>query len=145
MTNFADAFKNRLQESGKSCSSFNTQAFFTPTPATALIPRSTVTSKGPPRLVSDQMVNIFFQEWAPLFPILHRPTFLTLYADYVANAADFKDRQSLAQLHLVFGIAALSAEVTFRDQLDVWGLMSTSGTNKTSPHSRISGKLHWMP
>ena len=65
----------------------------------------------PPRLLSDQLINIFFQEWAPLFPVLHRPTFLKLYADYVSQPEALNDGHSLAQLHLVFGIAALSSEV----------------------------------
>lgn len=67
--------------------------------------------RAPPRLESDQMVNIFFQEWAPLFPILHRPTFLKVYADYVARPEGVEGPQSIAQLHLVFAIAAVSAEV----------------------------------
>lgn len=65
----------------------------------------------PSRMHSDQMVNIFFQEWAPLFPVLHRLNFLTLYEQYVANASNVQDKKSLAQLNLVFGIASLSSEV----------------------------------
>ena len=61
------------------------------------------------------MINIFFQEWAPLFPVLHRPSFLNIYAEYVANHESVKDRQAIAQLNLVFGIAALSAEVHIHD------------------------------
>ena len=57
------------------------------------------------------MINIFFQEWAPLFPVLHRPTFLNLYTEYAANPEGLKNQQSIAQLNLVFGIATLSAEV----------------------------------
>lgn len=57
------------------------------------------------------MINIFFQEWAPLFPVLHRPTFLDLYTEYVADPEGMKDQHAVAQLNLVFGIAALSAEV----------------------------------
>lgn len=68
-------------------------------------------SKAPPRLVSDQMINIFCQEWAPLFPVLHRPTFLNLYDKYMKNPEEVEDHHSVAQLNLVFGIAALSAEV----------------------------------
>lgn len=67
--------------------------------------------KAPPRLVSDQMINIFFQEWAPLFPILHRPTFLSLYEQYVASPDTMNGKKSIAQLNLVFGIAALSSDV----------------------------------
>jgi len=58
------------------------------------------------------MVNIFFQEWAPLFPILHRPTFLSLYEQYVTNPETLTDNKSIAQLNLVFGIAALSSDVS---------------------------------
>ena len=57
------------------------------------------------------MINIFFQEWAPLFPVLHRPTFLKTYTEFVVNSEGPQDQQSIAQLNLVFGIAALSAEV----------------------------------
>jgi hypothetical protein len=57
------------------------------------------------------MINIFFQEWAPLFPILHRPTFLALYEQYVGSPDAVVDKKSIAQLNLVFGIAALSSDV----------------------------------
>jgi hypothetical protein len=65
----------------------------------------------PARLVSDQLINIYFQEWAPLFPILHKPTFLKLYEDYVACPEAMEDKPSLAQLNLVFSIAAHSSNV----------------------------------
>jgi hypothetical protein len=73
-----------------------------------------VAFNAPPRLVSDQMVNIFFQEWAPLFPVLHRPTFLALYEQYVAGPDTMVDKKSIAKLNLVFGIAALSSDVGTR-------------------------------
>jgi hypothetical protein len=57
------------------------------------------------------MINIFFQEWAPLFPVLHRPTFLSLYEQYVTGPELVNDNKSIAQLNLVFGIAALSSDV----------------------------------
>lgn len=71
-------------------------------------------------MVSDQMINIFFQEWAPLFPVLHRPTVLKVYADYVNEPEGVKDNHSLAQLNLIFGIAALSAEVRITDELHIY-------------------------
>ncbi|MCJ1386096.1 hypothetical protein MMC17_009221 [Xylographa soralifera] len=121
---FVDAFKSKLQESGKADSTFDSKAFFTPSSRLILTTPLAATQsdrdlvklpgseglKVPPRLLSDQMINVFFQEWAPLFPVLHRPTFLKLYADYVANPTSIKDQHSIAQLHLVFGIAALSTE-----------------------------------
>lgn len=103
-----------MQESGKPCADFKTEAFFSPKKRDALSPKRSppsTASKAPPRMVSDQMINIFFQEWAPLFPVLHRPTFLKTYADYVTDPEKVDDQHSLAQLHLVFGISALSAEV----------------------------------
>ena len=62
-------------------------------------------------MASDQMVNLYFQEWSPLFPILHRPTVLNLYAAFVADPDSIKSPQEVAQVYLIFGIAALSAEV----------------------------------
>ena len=58
------------------------------------------------------MINVYFQEWAPLFPILHRPTFLNMYADYMINPEGIKDQHIIAQLNLIFSIAALSTEVS---------------------------------
>lgn len=57
------------------------------------------------------MINIFFQEWAPLFPVLHRPSFLGLYEQYVSNPEELTDKKSIAKLNLCFGIAALSSDV----------------------------------
>lgn len=112
---WADAFKRKLQEGGKPCSDFDTEAFYASERRASASPRASpgreVFWRAPPRLLSDQMVNIFFQEWAPLFPVLHRPTFLALYEDYVASPDTMEDKKSLAQLHLVFSIAALSTNV----------------------------------
>ena len=66
-------------------------------------------------MVSDQLINVFFQEWAPLFPILHRPTFLGLYGQYVADPDSVTDKAEIAQLNLVFGIASLSTGVRSSD------------------------------
>ncbi|QIW95548.1 hypothetical protein AMS68_001066 [Peltaster fructicola] len=70
----------------------------------------------PPRMLSDQLVNIYFQEWAPLFPVLHRPTFLTTYERFVADPEIISDRAELAHLNLVFAIASLSSS-TGTDEL----------------------------
>jgi hypothetical protein len=69
--------------------------------------------KTPPRLVSDQLINIFFQEWAPLYPVVHRPTILKAYEQYLNNAGSLKnDVHVMAQLNLIFGIAALPSNVS---------------------------------
>ncbi|KAL8712723.1 MAG: hypothetical protein Q9225_006892 [Loekoesia sp. 1 TL-2023] len=111
---FIDTFKTKVQESGKPCSSFETDVFFksckSPASSPEASPAKVTTTKAPPRLVSDQMVNIYFQEWAPLFPVLHRPTFLNLYTQYVASPENLKNQHAVAQLNLVFGIGAISSE-----------------------------------
>lgn len=56
-------------------------------------------------------MNIFFQEWAPLFPILHKPSFLRLYEEFVAQPEEMTDPHKLAQLNLVFGIAGISSNI----------------------------------
>lgn len=57
------------------------------------------------------MIGVFFQEWAPLFPVLHRPSFLELYQKYMQAPETIVDNCSHAQLNLVFGIAAFSTGV----------------------------------
>ncbi|KAF2102666.1 hypothetical protein NA57DRAFT_31927 [Rhizodiscina lignyota] len=104
-----DAFKNKVQETGKSLVEIRADAFFkAESKQTGSAPNKATIWRAPPRLLSDQLINIFFQEWAPIFPVLHRPTFLHLYEDYTAAPESVTDKKSLAQLHLVFGIAALS-------------------------------------
>ncbi|KAL2357222.1 fungal-specific transcription factor domain-containing protein [Cryomyces antarcticus] len=109
---FIDAFKRKVQESGRA-PDIDTDIFFNSDRNGSASPRMImarpVVWTAPPRLVSDQMINIFFQEWAPLFPVLHRPTFLSLYGEYVASSEEMEDEASVAQLNLVFGIAALSS------------------------------------
>lgn len=108
-----DAFKHKVQETGRPCVDIKSDAFFSTGSARSVSSRQfqgrIVSWKAPPRLVSDQMINIFFQEWAPLFPVLHRPTFLRTYEEYVANPDAMADKKSIAQLNLIFGIAALSS------------------------------------
>lgn len=111
---FIEAFKHRVQESGRSTSDVDTGALLSHSHRRGSdvgisTPKSPVTSKAPPRLVSDQLINIFFQEWAPLFPVLHRPTFLTLYERFCSDFDSVTDKAEIAQLNLVFGIAALSS------------------------------------
>jgi hypothetical protein len=74
-------------------------------------------STAPPRMFSDRCVNVFFQEWAPLFPVLHKPTFLRLYEEYMANPDLITDPHKLAQLHLVFAIAGQSSDMPDREPI----------------------------
>ncbi|KAL8915048.1 MAG: hypothetical protein Q9171_000488 [Xanthocarpia ochracea] len=111
---FVDILKVKVKESGKQCPHFGTETFFasgkTPMTSSEAFSARPTEAKTAPRLVSDQMINIFFQEWAPLFPILHRPTFLNIYTQYVADPEGCKDQHSIAQLNLVFCIAAQSLD-----------------------------------
>lgn len=128
---FPDAFKTKVQETGKPGSNFNTKALFGACHAVkATSEILSQTNRAPARLVSDQMINIFFQEWAPLFPILHRPSFLKLYAEFVADPDELSDKQSIAQLYLVFGIAALSSEVSGKITFSSSSLADATQSNK---------------
>lgn len=93
------------------------------------------------------MINIFFQEWAPLFPILHRPTFLALYEQYVSKPEDLTDKKSIAQLNLCFGIAALSSDVSLSS---ITGAIISLTFKRhamvtTLHHSRANGRAPWTP
>lgn len=69
--------------------------------------------KTTPRLVSDQLINIFFQEWAPLYPVVHRPTILKAYEQYLSNSEHIQgNKHEMAQLNLIFAVAALGAIVS---------------------------------
>ncbi|KAK3499827.1 transcription activator protein acu-15 [Neurospora hispaniola] len=108
---FIETFKRKIQENGKSCTDFNPEAFLHiqgcyPL-STKLAPQS---MRIPPRLFSDRCVNVYFQEWAPLFPVLHKPAFLRVYEEFVADPEKIKNNHKLTQLYLVFSIAGLSSE-----------------------------------
>jgi hypothetical protein len=111
MLNFnPGAFTAKLEEQGRSSSSFSTQALTSLAPTT-VHPHSQSPS-APPRLVSDQLINIFFQEWAPLYPVVHRPTILKAYERYLTDQNSLQANQHIiTQLNLIFGIAALSSKV----------------------------------
>ncbi|KAM0273934.1 hypothetical protein ACHAQH_008105 [Verticillium albo-atrum] len=115
---FIECLKRKIQESGKSCPDFNPEAFLHIQGCPPLVP-DPVNSKlrVPPRLFSDRCVNVYFQEWAPLFPVLHKPIFLRVYEEFVADPEKVKNNHKIAQLHLVFAIAALSGENPDLDQI----------------------------
>lgn len=107
-----------MQENGKSCSDFNPEAFLHIQGCHPLTPKSPDQSlRVPPRLFSDRCVNVFFQEWAPLFPVLHKPTFLHIYEEFVSDPEKVKNNHKIAQLYLVFGIAALGNDQADLEQI----------------------------
>lgn len=101
----------KLAEQGKLSPSVSTKAL-TALPPKIFQPHNQA-PKAPPRLVSDQLINIFFQEWAPLYPVVHRPTMLKAYDHYLTDPASLQTNPYVAvQLNLIFGIAALSSKVS---------------------------------
>ncbi|KAI5860150.1 fungal-specific transcription factor domain-containing protein [Durotheca rogersii] len=115
---FIESFKRKLQENGKPCSDFNPEAFLHIQGCYPLVaqPLPQLT-RVPPRLFSDRCVNVYFQEWAPLFPVLHKPTFLRLYEEFVSDSEKVKNNHKLAQLYLVFSIASLSSDLPDTEQI----------------------------
>ncbi|KAK4225326.1 fungal-specific transcription factor domain-containing protein [Podospora fimiseda] len=108
---FIESFKRKIQENGKSCTEFNPEVFLHIQGCYPLTPKQPPQNmRIPPRLFSDRCVNVYFQEWSPLFPVLHKPTFLRIYEEFVADPEKMKNSHKLAQLYLVFGIAALSGD-----------------------------------
>lgn len=112
-TNCVDAFTSKLAGQGKFPTDVSTQSLTEPPPALAHTPADQIVQT-PPRLVSDQLINIYFQEWAPLYPVVHRPTVLKAYEQYLTNAESLQSSpHDLAQLNLIFGIASLASVVRF--------------------------------
>lgn len=109
-----DSFKQKVQEKGRSTTEVvSAQLLSTARPQSNKPDNaSTPTKWHAPRLLSDQLVNIFFQEWAPLFPVLHRPSFLALYEEYTSDPEAMTDNAKIAQLNLVFALAASSQDVS---------------------------------
>ncbi|KAI9786697.1 MAG: hypothetical protein M1816_007838 [Peltula sp. TS41687] len=119
-----DDFKRKLQRSKRSDLQINTDHLLAqsrkPFSSPALSPKSRPRSSGPPRLISDQLINIYFQEWAPLFPVLHRPTFLASYETFCVAPDSIKEPRTLTQLYLVFCIAAASGEQSLQKDVHIY-------------------------
>ncbi|KKA30974.1 hypothetical protein TD95_001312 [Thielaviopsis punctulata] len=116
---FLNIFKGVLREKARQCPSFDTEVFLHVQGCAPLLSENAAsptssTNAVPPRIFTDKCVNVFFQEWAPLFPVLHKPDFLRTYEDYTLDHDKVKTPYKVAQLHLVFAIASLSS-----DQLDI--------------------------
>ncbi|GFF69321.1 transcriptional activator protein acu-15 [Aspergillus udagawae] len=106
---FLDVFAKELEEQGRPLSGISIQALTSSPPAISHA-RVDQAIKTAPRLVSDQLINIFFQEWAPLYPVVHRPTILKAYEKYLSNTESLQGTtHDLVQLNLIFGIAALAS------------------------------------
>ena len=122
---FIGAFDRKIRETGRSNVSIDTRFCQGPRLSTSstATPSSKCAFKQPPRLLSDQYINLFFQEWQPLLPIFHRPTFLRFYEQYLTSPElshwDTK-RQAYAQLHLIFDVAGLSTMSQTKSSTFCW-------------------------
>ncbi|KAG5983544.1 hypothetical protein E4U55_007879 [Claviceps digitariae] len=108
---FIVSFKRKLQEMGQSFTDFNPEAFLHVqgcAPLTSAEPATA--SSPPPRIFSDRCVNVYFQEMAPLFPVLHKPSFLRIYEEFVLDPEKVKCRHKISQLYLIFAIAGISSD-----------------------------------
>lgn len=107
-----DAFAGKLMEHGKFPRDLSTKSLTQP-PSPVFESRTDQPIQTPPRLVSDQLINIFFQEWAPLYPVVHRPTILKAYEQYLNSVESLQSSpRELTLLNLIFGIAALASTVS---------------------------------
>lgn len=126
----ADAFTGKLMDQGKFSPDVSTRSLTESQPIS--YNRGDQTIQTPPRLVSDQLINIYFQEWAPLYPVVHRPTVLKAYEQYLADSLQGSPHD-LAQLNLIFGIAALASTVSF-----IFPSFTFPGTELTPLQSRTN-------
>jgi hypothetical protein len=121
---FVESFDEKVQEHDKRPADFSPITLLSESQTSR--PITTIASKTPPRIMSDQYISqwpyhlcysnanfpdLFFQEWQPLLPVLHRPTFLKVYEQYLAgpDAGNWQsNKQAISQLFLIFEISALS-------------------------------------
>ncbi|KAK6332899.1 hypothetical protein TWF696_002918 [Orbilia brochopaga] len=114
---FIDIFKSRMRETSPCDIEFSGNTFFTrKEKIVKIFPNRSAAHavKPPPRMISDLLVTAFFQEYHPLFPILHRPKFLSIYENLISCEQDSpeypREYHEIAQLFLVFSIASSQSE-----------------------------------
>lgn len=115
-------FKQKLLDTNRFSTNFNTDSFLT-SPASMSISslsldggRASNTLQPPPRLQSDHFLVSYFQEYHPLFPVVHRPAFLRFYEKLLksvenGNPGAGLSKHAIAQLFLIFSIMAEHSDV----------------------------------
>lgn len=112
LTTVVDSLTRRLAGEAKLSSQLSTRTLTALPPPLSHI-QANPEAKTPPRIVSDQLINIFFQEWAPMYPVVHRPTILKAYEQYLGMSGTLPENSHImTQLNLIFGVAALSSTVS---------------------------------
>jgi len=108
-TAFLDVFKEKAAATGRAVPPISPRSLFSVKGLAAKRPVGGH-ARRPPRLVSDRLVNVFFQEFAPLLPILYRPAFLQLYREFAEASESLENYHAVAQLNLVFDIASTASD-----------------------------------
>jgi hypothetical protein len=134
---FAGIYTDKLVQQGKMPTQASRNSLTALSPPVVCDSRNQ-TVKTPSRLVSDQLITIFFQEWAPLYPVLHRPTMLKSYEQYLGNTEYLQsDAHTVVQLNLIFGIAALSSTVSNSWSAIIQGLILRALVVEDQPRPRF--------
>lgn len=136
-----DTVKTKIQENGKPVANIDANVLLGR--ADLCKPAKRADLKHTPRIASDHLVNVFFQEWSPLFPVLHRPTFLNTYEEFVNDPDSIKDPISVAQLNLVFCTAALAKQVRFVTHIIIYAKHFASRAKNSFPTLNRNGKVPW--
>ena len=93
--------------------------------------------KRPPRLITDQLVNVFVQEWLQLFPVLDRAQFLQLYTKYIADEKNPDSRTDL-KVPLALSVAAASTTNYQQESRDLVGNWQSSATTTDNQYDLIA-------
>lgn len=109
-----ELFKRRLQIAKNVCVDFDeVLPFYKPSSTEGTTEEPEVTDSKtafalPSKTSAEKLVNSFFNTWQPLFPVLHRPSFLWDF-DAMYKEKGLKDPARSAQFWLVLAIAARDA------------------------------------
>ncbi|KAF4962288.1 hypothetical protein FSARC_9619 [Fusarium sarcochroum] len=63
--------------------------------------------------------SIFFQQWAPLFPVLHEPSFRKVMGNFISAPETVTDKHMIAEIYLVVDIANMSSNAPDLQQLSI--------------------------
>ncbi|KAI9802982.1 MAG: hypothetical protein M1825_002215 [Sarcosagium campestre] len=119
ITGLVEIFQRKVRESGKQCPDVKPESFYASLPRLATLSSETPRAmRVPPRLVADHLINVYFQEWALLFPIVHRPSVIKLYESFMSDP-DSIGIQHQTLLQLMFAVAAVSNQAKFPQETEI--------------------------
>ncbi|KAK7205630.1 fungal-specific transcription factor domain-containing protein [Myxozyma melibiosi] len=123
---FADILRNRLKNLESSTCLGHMSSLFKTIDLSSTLPRyvsdstSPVVPSLPPRVLADQLVDSFFRDWHPLFPILHIPTFRSDFQRLYSSSTLLGKEEFLVQLYLVFAISARQTSSAVPESADLY-------------------------